>query len=84
MEFCPKCGTVMMPKMKGKGMKLVCSDCGKWRKIKREEDYKFGESKQRKIEGVIIIEEGDIKKKRRREEEYEIDTDAYAELYESY
>lgn len=74
----------MMPKMKGKSIKLVCSNCGTWRKIKKEEDYKFGEKRQKKAEKIAVVEEGEVKKKRRKEEEYDIDTDAYAELYESY
>ncbi|MBS3815754.1 MAG: hypothetical protein KGY45_04250 [Hadesarchaea archaeon] len=75
-----------MPKMKGSSIKLVCSNCGKWRKIKKEDDYKIGEKKKKKkSEEIAVVEEEKKKKKRRKEEQYDIDTDdAHAELYDTY
>lgn len=73
-----------MPKMKGKGIKLVCPNCGSWRKLKKKDDYKISERKEKKPEEIAVVEEKKKKKKRRKEEEYDIDTDAYAELYEAY
>lgn len=83
MKFCPECGTILLPEEKGKGIKLVCPNCGRWKKLKKEEDYKIDvKKKEKRSEKVTVIEKK--KKKRYEEPEYDIDMDAYAELYESY
>ena len=82
MEFCSKCGTILMPQKKDDEFWLGCPDCGHTRKLTKEDDYRIDEiKKERKGKGVAVVEEkGD--KKRIKEPNYEIDTDAYAELYE--
>lgn len=80
MEFCSECGTVLMPKEKGKNTWLVCPDCDHYRKLKEEDDYKIGEEKEKEKKDVTVIEEEESKKIK--EPEYDLDTDAYAEMYE--
>ncbi|KXB02490.1 hypothetical protein AKJ43_01615 [candidate division MSBL1 archaeon SCGC-AAA261D19] len=81
---------MLMPRVKGKGIKLVCSNCGSWQKLTNENDYKIGgRKKERKTGKVAVVERSEEeeekrKKKLREELGYDIDTDAYAELYESY
>lgn len=88
MKFCSNCGTMLIPKEKGKGIKLVCPECGHWKKLKDEDDYKIsGKKTKKKPEKVAVVEEEEEEKKKKKrieEETYDIDTDAYAELYEGY
>ncbi len=44
MEFCPKCGGIMVPKKKKDGTYLVCSNCGYEIKVKKVEGYKSKEN----------------------------------------
>lgn len=44
MEFCPKCGGIMVPKKKKDGVYLVCSSCGYEIKAKKAEEYKSKEN----------------------------------------
>lgn len=81
MEFCSECGTMLMPQEKGKHIWLVCPNCGHYRKLKKEDDYKFGENREKGKESEIAIIE-DEKKRKIRKPEYDIDTDAYTDLYE--
>ena len=61
MEFCPKCGGIMIPN----GDVLVCSRCGYKRKIGKEEKEKVEkmlEEKVEKEEKIIVIDEDEEKK----------------------
>lgn len=80
MEFCPECGTILMPQEKGKHTWLVCGNCGRYKKLK-EEEYKFGEEREDDTKsGIVVIEkEKNLKIK---EPDYDLDTDACAEMYE--
>ena len=41
MEFCPKCGSLMLPKKTEEGPVLACSKCGHVSGAVKEEDYKL-------------------------------------------
>lgn len=74
---------MLMPQEKGKHTWLVCPDCGHYRKLKKEEDYKISSQKKESGKGeVAVIEEE--KKRKIKQPEYDIDTDAYSEMYEDY
>lgn len=81
MKFCSECGAMLMPQEKGKHTWLVCPDCGHYEKLKDEEDYRFGEEKRKGEESKVAVVEED-KKRKIKEPDYDIDTDAYAEIYE--
>lgn len=83
MEFCSECGTIMMPKEGDDGIFLVCSNCGNSVKLEREDDYKIGSQKEKdRKTGVAIIEES--KARKYSEPDYDIDMDAYVEIYDEY
>lgn len=79
MEFCPKCGTILLPKKVGRSRRLICMRCGYKGKIKEPSSYKISE-KGRKPEEVVVITE---KEKRRKpaEREYEIEPPEYEEEF---
>jgi len=81
MEFCPKCGGLMLPKKVGRGRKLVCQKCGYKRAIKRgsKKDIK---TEKRKEEKVIVAKK---EKKRKKPVTYEVEAEPieyYEELFE--
>lgn len=80
MEFCSKCGTILMPQEKGKNVWLVCPDCGSYKKLKKEEDYKIGEEKKRGEKSKVAIVEEERKTKIK-EPDYDLDTDVNPEFY---
>ena len=79
MEFCPECGTMLLPK-KGEENILTCPDCGNEKKLEKEENYKIGEEKKKgKEKEVAIVEE---ERKSIEQPDYDLDTDdAYSEMY---
>jgi len=81
MEFCPKCGSILLPKKKGRGFKLACPRCKYVRKFKKRAGYKISAAGKEARE-IAIIEGEKKKKKRVPEPEYEIDLDYYEDLYE--
>ncbi len=80
MEFCSECGTMLMPQKKGKYIWLVCPECGHYRKLKEEDDYKIGKENENGESEVAVVEEETARKIE--EPDYEIDPDAYTEIYE--
>ena len=79
MEFCPECGTMLLPKEGGEN-KLACPDCGNEEKLEEEESYKIGEEKEKgKEKEVAIVEE---ERKELEQPDYDLDTDdAHSEMY---
>ncbi|MEM2875047.1 MAG: hypothetical protein QW567_03400 [Candidatus Hadarchaeales archaeon] len=71
MEFCPKCGTVLMPTKVGRSRKLVCPRCGYRGKVKRPSSYRISEKCKEPKEVAVITE--DKKKKRLIEQEFELE-----------
>ncbi|MGQ9787995.1 MAG: DNA-directed RNA polymerase [Candidatus Hadarchaeaceae archaeon] len=76
MEFCPKCGTVLVPAKVGRCKKLTCPRCGYKGKVKKRSAYRISE-KGKEAREVAIIEEKD--KKRTVLNEYEIEPPEYDE-----
>lgn len=71
MEFCPKCGTMLVPAKVGRSKKLVCPRCGYKGKVRKPSSYRISEKCREPKEVAVITEE---KKKRRPvEQEYELE-----------
>lgn len=43
MEFCPKCGTMLVPEKVGRSTRLVCPRCHYKGKVKKPSVYKISE-----------------------------------------
>ncbi|MDI6642870.1 MAG: hypothetical protein QMD95_02330 [Candidatus Hodarchaeaceae archaeon] len=82
MEFCPKCGTMLVPTKVGRSRRLICSRCGYKGKVKKPTAYKIRE-KGKEVKEVAVIVEKKKKEKRPAEREYEIEPpEYYEEMYE--
>ncbi|MEA1905180.1 MAG: DNA-directed RNA polymerase subunit M [Candidatus Hadarchaeota archaeon] len=81
MEFCPKCGSVLLPRKVGREIKLTCPRCKFTRRLKKRAAYKISE-KGKEIREITVIDKEEKKKKKPPEQEYEIDFDYYEDLYE--
>ena len=57
MEFCPKCGGLMVIKKKRKRSFLACPKCGKERPLKKER-LTITETLQKEKKEVIVMEKG--------------------------
>ncbi len=57
MQFCPKCGKLMLPKKIGEGVVLACSSCDYTAEGGELEEYKVVK-KSRPEEEITVIEEG--------------------------
>lgn len=55
MEFCDKCGSVLVPQKKGTKIVLVCRKCGKKKNVKKKSDVKISVSTGKKAEKVIVV-----------------------------
>lgn len=81
MEFCPKCGSMLVPTKVGRSMRLACSRCGYKSKIKKRAAYKISEKGKEAKDVPVIIEKK--KKKKLVEREYELEPpEYYEEFYE--
>ena len=83
MEFCPKCGSLLLPTKKGRSFKLVCQRCKYTRKLKDRKDmkgYKISED-GKEVQEIAIVKAEKKKKVRPRETERE-NTEYYEEVYE--
>lgn len=81
MEFCPKCGTVLVPTKVGRLRRLTCPRCGYKGKAKKPASYKISE-KGKEVRGVAIIIEKKKKLKKPTEREYELEPPEYEEELE--
>lgn len=82
MEFCPKCGTVLVPAKVGRSRRLTCPRCGYKGKVKKPTAYKISE-KGKEARDVAVIVEKKKKEKKPAEREYEFEPpEYYEELYE--
>jgi len=82
MEFCPKCGSMLLPKKSGRSVRLICPRCGYKGKLKKPTAYKISE-KGKEAKEIAVIEEKGKKKKKPPEREYEVEPPEYYEdLYE--
>jgi DNA-directed RNA polymerase subunit M len=57
MQFCKKCGSLMLPKNLDEGIFLVCTSCGKAVKAEGVEEYKM--AKKGKEQEEVPVVEGD-------------------------
>jgi DNA-directed RNA polymerase subunit M len=78
MEFCPKCGSMLLPKKSGRRARLICQRCGYRGKLRKPTAYKISE-KGKDAKGIAIIEKKGKKKKKTLEREYEIEQPEYDE-----
>ena len=82
MEFCPKCGTVLVPNKVGRLKRLICPRCGYKGKVKKLSAYKISE-KGKEAREVAVIVEKKSKNKKPAVKEYEIEPPEYdEEMYE--
>ena len=82
MQFCPKCGGMMLPEKIGKNRVLVCQRCGRKMKPKKPSEYKIREKGKEKTEVAVVVEK---KKKKQKpiEREYELEpVEYYEEFFE--
>lgn len=85
MEFCPKCGKLLIPDKRGEKTYLLCKSCGFEKPITESKGYKLvqtvEEGKRRK---TLIVEEPTKIVKKRKEEERELMADYYELFLENY
>lgn len=78
MEFCPKCGTVLVPAKVGRSRRLTCPRCGYKGKVRKPTAYKIREKGKEAPEVAVIVEKKK-KEKRLPEKEFEIEPPEYDE-----
>jgi DNA-directed RNA polymerase subunit M len=78
-EFCKKCGSVLIPKKQKKAVKLVCPRCGYESKLKEPTSYTIAEKGKEEKE-IAVIEEKEKKKRKPPEKEFEIEPMEYEEF----
>ena len=62
MEFCEKCGALMLPKREqGKKPKLVCRECGHEKRASSDPDYKVEYRIKHSPREKIVVVEGEEK-----------------------
>lgn len=91
MEFCPKCGGLMLPKRKESKLYLVCQSCGYEVKAKKLEGYaakeEISEEKRTRVSVFTATAGGASEEERKqlKEEFYEVflETMASEEMEES-
>jgi DNA-directed RNA polymerase subunit M len=81
MEFCPKCGGMLMPKKSGRKSMLVCQRCGRKMKLKVPTSYKISEKGKEVKKIAVIVDKKKKKKPIAREYESE-GIEYYEELFE--
>jgi len=84
LEFCPKCGKLLIPSKKDDKITLICRSCGYGKPASEVKGYKIvqpvDETKRRK---TLVVEESQIRGKKRKEEEHELIADNYEVYSES-
>ncbi|MBU3904879.1 MAG: transcription factor S [Nanoarchaeota archaeon] len=55
MDFCDKCGSVVVPQQRGNKLVLVCAKCGKQKNVKKANDFKITVSTKRKTDKIIVV-----------------------------
>lgn len=78
MEFCPKCGTMLVPTKVGRSRRLTCSRCGYKGKVKKPTAYKIREKGKEAREVAVIVEKKKKKKEKPVEKEFEIEEPEYS------
>lgn len=82
MEFCQKCGGMLLPKKVGRARWLICQRCGHRTKLKTPTSYKISE-KGKEAKEIAVIVEKKKKKKTPVVREYEPEgIEYYEEMFE--
>ncbi len=85
MEFCPKCGKLLIPSKKPDKIHLICRSCGFDKPASEAKGYKIvqpvDEKKRRK---TLVVEEPLVKGKKKNEEERELMADFYEVFLENF
>jgi len=85
LEFCPKCGKLLIPSKKTDKIHLICRSCGFDKPASESKGYKIvqtvDEKKRRK---TLVVEEPLAKGKKRKEEERELMADYYEVFLENF
>ncbi|MDD1766841.1 MAG: hypothetical protein LUQ00_02875 [Candidatus Methanomethyliaceae archaeon] len=85
MEFCPKCGKLLIPSKRPNKIHLICRSCGFEKPAGEAKGYKIvqpvDEKKRRK---TLIVEEPLVKGKKKNEEERELMADFYEVFLENF
>lgn len=55
MEFCPKCGSLMLPRREGGEVVLVCPKCGYAKRA--ESNYRHAQVVARRKERTVVVDE---------------------------
>ena len=55
-DFCDKCGSVLIPQRKGSSLTLVCRKCGKKASTKGKKDFKITISTSKKAEKIVVVD----------------------------
>lgn len=59
-EFCEKCGGLMMPQKGERTTILECRRCGKRRLVKERVDFKFSTHSEKGGRGVVVVEKKSV------------------------
>ncbi|HDO20752.1 MAG: hypothetical protein NDF53_02390 [archaeon GB-1867-097] len=84
MEFCEKCGRMLVPERRNGKVVLVCKRCGFVKPLHSgsyKVTYAVGESKRRKI---TIVSEAELKRIKKSKEEQELMEDYYKLFLDTY
>ena len=85
MEFCEKCGRMLVPERRDGETVLVCRSCGFVKKIENSNSYKVTysveEGKRRKM---AVVSEAEMKMIKKTKEEQELMEDYYRLFLETY
>ena len=70
MEFCEKCGALMLPKKKDDKPILKCRECGHEKSVKAPPQYKVEyRIKHSPREKIVVVEESDTRREEMSEDE---------------
>jgi len=82
-EFCPKCGTVLIPKKKKETIYLVCKNCGYSKKLESKKGYKSKHKVEEEKKTKILVMEATPQDKEKIVEEKELLQEYYEILLET-
>ncbi|WXG46048.1 MAG: hypothetical protein WED05_05200 [Candidatus Atabeyarchaeum deiterrae] len=63
LEFCPKCGKLLLPRKEGKSITMKCKGCGATYKPKDLDAYKLKVMIPPKAKERLVVVEGGVRKK---------------------
>lgn len=78
MEFCPNCGTLLVPTKINRAIFLTCPRCAYKSKTKKISEYKISEKGKEPHEVAVIVDKKG-KQKKPNQKEFEIEPPEYDE-----